>query len=247
MRRGFSHYWTGLWTPTWTIFDPNSSNMAKEQERRGLRHYLGVTWLNISDLDRARGDAGEALGAATRAVDALATATAGFELETARIARSWALVHENRMEEAGQQFQRRRDDTIRCRSRRVARRHSLHSRSVRGSVPSRGPHCPGDGRSAPVRRRSRHVAPDHGRDRTPSRIMEAGGGSFGRLALDRPHPSFAFLARARLATARLAVASSGPTAQRDVSAAVLIAALQGARLYSVPRAFCRGSSRENRP
>ena len=74
--------------------------MADEQERRGLRHYVGVTWLNVSDIDRARGNAVDALDAATRAIEALTATSAGFELESARAARGWALVHENRWADA---------------------------------------------------------------------------------------------------------------------------------------------------
>ncbi len=74
--------------------------MALEQERRGLRHYAGVTWLNIADLERARGRSDAALDAAVRAIDALLATSAGLEVESARTTKSWALAHEGRWEES---------------------------------------------------------------------------------------------------------------------------------------------------
>ena len=79
-------------------------DMPAEQERSGLRHYVGITWLNIADVDCARGDAKEALVAATRAIHELSATSAGLEVEAARVLRGWALVQQGSWPDAIVEF-----------------------------------------------------------------------------------------------------------------------------------------------
>jgi DNA-binding SARP family transcriptional activator len=67
-----------------------------------------------------------------------------------------------------------------------------------------------------------------------------------RLPLERPHPYFAFGARARLARAHWAVAAKSPDAERETGAALHLAALQGARLYLAPARILRGVLEDER-
>ncbi len=79
-------------------------DLAAEQERSGLGHYVGITWLNIADIDCARGDSAGALAASTRAIEALSATSAGIEVEGARVLRGWALAYAGRWDEADQEF-----------------------------------------------------------------------------------------------------------------------------------------------
>jgi DNA-binding SARP family transcriptional activator len=219
---------------------PQLVEMATEQERRGLRHYVGVTWLNIADLDRARGSAGEALEAATRAIDALSATSAGVELEAARITRGWALVHENRMADAARELalaEATPFDAVRAEV--LADIASIHSaygdRSDAEGLIARATDAP---HMSNVVRDMLHL--------TMAEIALRAG-ALGRaaelldgLSLDRPHPTFAFLTRARLARACWSVAAEIPSADREVGAAVHLAALQGARLYLGPARILQG-------
>src|SRR4029077_18009185 len=67
-------------------------------------HYVGITWLNIADVAAARGDADEALAASTRAINDLASTSAGIEVEGARVLRGWALAMHGSWQEAPAEF-----------------------------------------------------------------------------------------------------------------------------------------------
>ena len=78
--------------------------MVEEQDRTGLKHFVGITSLNLAEIDCARGDAAGALAASTRAVAELAASSAGIELEGARVLRGWALAQLGRWNEATTEF-----------------------------------------------------------------------------------------------------------------------------------------------
>ena len=69
------------------------SQMAREQERAGHVHFLGITLLNLAITYRHRGHADEMLAAATQAVTLLESASRGPEVASARALRAWALAY----------------------------------------------------------------------------------------------------------------------------------------------------------
>ncbi len=89
-----------------------------EVHRTSGDHYLGITQLNVAEVQRAIGNADGTLEAAEIAIAALSASSASHEIGAARLNRSWALSYFNRMEEAqkeidvalGSRFERIRDE-----------------------------------------------------------------------------------------------------------------------------------------
>ena len=67
--------------------------MAETHRASGDLHYLGITELNIGELERTRGDASAALVAANEAISALNASSASHDVPAARAIRAWALAH----------------------------------------------------------------------------------------------------------------------------------------------------------
>ncbi len=76
--------------------------VVRLNEERGQHHYLGISHANAAEVLRAIGDAERTLARADLAIELLDGPSAGIELETARLVRSWALAHLGRLEEARQ-------------------------------------------------------------------------------------------------------------------------------------------------
>ncbi len=206
--------------------------MAAEQEQGKFRHYVGVTWLNIADIDCARGDSPAALSAATRAIHELTASSAGIEVEGARALRGWALAQLGRWDEAFLEF-------------RLA--ESADFEAVRGETLSFiseafalfGERRSGEAvlaRSKETRFISSSTA-DHQRLTAGLFALRRGDldtvrSELAEIEVDRAHAVAAFQTRVRLAKAQLAVASRSEDAPREVAAALHLAARQGARLYA---------------
>jgi LuxR family maltose regulon positive regulatory protein len=208
--------------------------MAKEQERRGLRHYVGVTWLDVADLDRARGSGPDALEAATRAIDALSASSAGLEVESARTGRAWALAHENRWGDAEREIALAEStpfDAVRTEVLvDIASIYAAYGdRPTAELFVRRALEAP---RITPVVLDLLHLT----QAELAVRVGDlAGAGRFlDGLPLESPHPYFSFTARAKLVRAQLSVASESPGSAKEVAAVVHLAARQGARLYLLP-------------
>ncbi|HEX9017052.1 MAG TPA: BTAD domain-containing putative transcriptional regulator, partial [Chloroflexota bacterium] len=73
---------------------------TKLQERDGHTHYLGISYLNLACVERAMGNPVETLEAASRAVELLASTSAGPELASAKSARIWGLAHLGQLDTA---------------------------------------------------------------------------------------------------------------------------------------------------
>ncbi len=210
--------------------------MANDQERRGLRHYAGITWHNVADVDRARGDAVGALEAASRAYDALSTSSAGFEVEATRVLRGWALAHESRWDEARIEFQAAEASRF-----QVTRAETLSEvadayatfgdRSVaevllvQAAAVSRVPEVTADQihlfAAELALRRGDHVAAH---------------AELAAIALDRPHTMQGFMARVRFAFAQVAVAAGTADAGRLTAAALhLVHEFASLASYSLTR------------
>ena len=208
--------------------------MAEEQERRGLRHYLGVTWLNIADLERARGRGGEALHAATRAMDDLRATSAGLEVESARTTRVWALANQGRWDDALREMAVAEATTFDAVRAEVfvdlASTHAAYgSRTVAHALVARA--FEGPPISSVMMDVARLTQAELGlREHDLERAAE----HVDSIAWERPHPCFAFSARVLLVRAQLSVAAGSADAERDVAAALHLAARQGAGLYSAP-------------
>jgi ATP/maltotriose-dependent transcriptional regulator MalT/DNA-binding SARP family transcriptional activator len=216
-------------------------SMAREQEKRGLRHYVGVTWLDVADLDRARGNGPDALEAAARAIDALSASSAGFEVESARTGRAWALAHENRWDDA---------------EREIALAESTPFDAVRTEVlvDIATIHASyGDRETAEVFVRRALESPrltavvldllhlTQSELAIRSGELDRARGLVDALPVDSPHPYFAFKARVMLVRARIALASQSQSCEKDVAAVVHFAARQGAWLYLLPARVLQGA------
>jgi DNA-binding SARP family transcriptional activator len=206
--------------------------MAAEQERSGFRHYVGITWLNVADIDCARGDAAGALSASTRAIHELTTTSAGIEVEGARALRGWALAQQGHWDGATVEF-------------RLA--ESSEFDAVRGEtltfVSEAYAHF-GDGlageailsRATEARFISSSTA-DHQQLTSAFFALRRGEldvarGCIDAIAIERLHAVAAFETRVRFARALLAVHAGSEAAGRDVGVALHLAVRQGARLYS---------------
>jgi ATP/maltotriose-dependent transcriptional regulator MalT/DNA-binding SARP family transcriptional activator len=203
--------------------------MAQDQERRGLRHYAGISWLNLAEMCRARGDARGTLEAATRAFDALSASSAGFEVEAARVLRGWALAHACRWDEATNEFRAAQgssfditraetlsdiaDTYLQFGDRHIA--EALINRSL--AVP-RVPEITAD----QIHLFASELALRHRDQKTAVDELDA-------IALSRPHPTAGFASRVRLARANVAVCAGIPDADRLAAAALHAAARQGAQ------------------
>ena len=206
--------------------------MASDQERSGYRHYVGITWLNIADIDCARGDSVGALAASTQAIHELATTSAGIEVEGARALRGWALAQQGqwdaataefRLAEAGD-FDAVRSETLTF----VSEAYALFGERVDGEAIL--------GRAINARFVSGSTA-DHqhlssalfalrrGELELASRALDA-------IAIDRPHTVAAFQARVWFARGLQAIRSGSERADREVALALHLAVRQGARLYT---------------
>jgi len=75
-------------------------SMADGHRASGDLHYLGITELNIGELERTKGNAAAALVAANEAIGALQASSASHDLPAARTIRAWALAHEDHQDEA---------------------------------------------------------------------------------------------------------------------------------------------------
>jgi DNA-binding SARP family transcriptional activator len=206
--------------------------MAVEQEQGGHRHYVGITWLNIADIDCARGDADGALTASTRAVHELSASSAGIEVEGARVLRGWALAQQGRWQEAAPefrlaestQFDAVRGETLTDISEVFA---DLGGRGEGEAILSRAKRAPFVSRSTADRQQlvAAIFALRRGDLNTASSMLDA-------ISLDRPHGIAAFLTRVRFVQARVGLAKGAPSAERDVARATHQAVRQGARTYA---------------
>ena len=68
-------------------------NLAALQHVRGESHFEGISYLNLGELQRAMGDAREALDSATHSIDLLERSSGAAEIATARVLAAWAHVH----------------------------------------------------------------------------------------------------------------------------------------------------------
>ena len=216
-------------------------DMPAEQERSGLRHYVGITWLNIADVDCARGDAKEALVAATRAIHELSATSAGLEVEAARVLRGWALVQQGswpdaivefRLAESGE-FDAVRGETLSFTSEAYA---LLGDRE--------------DGEAILARAREARFISSATADQQQLTAgilairrgdFEAARASLESISLERPHGVAAFQTRVRLAMASMAVSSRANDAGRAVAASLHLAVRQGARPYAVAARILQGA------
>ena len=210
--------------------------MTDEQNRRGLRHYAGVSLLNIAEVDRYRGDIDGMLNAARGAIEALAETSAGLEIESARSTLAWAYAFNNQWDLAQEEMRRAqhtRFDAVR--SEILIEHAQMHSML-------------GDRETAETLLAKALEAP-----RLPEVLNDLAKLTRAELALrradlstaqselsdvdlNRPHPSLAFNARARFRAALVSAASASRTASHDAAAALHLAATQGARPYA---AACR--------
>jgi DNA-binding SARP family transcriptional activator len=206
--------------------------MAADQERSGFRHYVGITWLNVADIDCARGDAQGALAASTRAIHELAATSDSIEVEGARALRGWALAQlgswdealvEFRLAESGE-FDAVRGETLTDISEAYA---LLGDRATGETVLARAREARFISRSTVDHQ---HLAAGLFAIRRGD--LEGARSELEGIELDRPHAVAAFETRARLARARLAVLADRSEAEREVAGALHLAARQGARLYS---------------
>lgn len=208
--------------------------MAAEQERGGLRHYVGVTWLNIADLERATGRGDAALQAATKAVDALKATSAGFEVESARTSRAWALANQYRWDDALTEMAVAEATTFEAVRAEVfvdlASTHAVYgSRTVANSLIARA--LEGPSISPVTLDIARLTQAELG---LRNRDLEQAAENLDSIAAELPHPCFAFQAHVRLVRAQLSVAASSIDAKRVAADALHLAARQGAGLYSAP-------------
>lgn len=216
-------------------------DMPAEQERSGLRHYLGITWLNIADVDCARGDSAEALAAATRAIHELSATSDGLEVEGARVLRGWALVQQGNWAEAITEFRRA---------------ESGEFDAVRGETLSfaaeayawLGDRSDGEAILARAREARFVSAVTSDQQRLVAGVLAARRGDFEEaranlesIALDRPHGVAAFQSRVRLAMASVAVASRSKEADRAVGVSVHLAVRQSARPYASAARILQGA------
>ena len=215
--------------------------MAEEQERRGLRHYVGVTWLNIADLERARGRGADALQAATKAMDALKATSAGLEVESARSSRAWALANQNRWDEALREMavaEATPFDAVRAEVFvDLASTHAAYgSRAVAQALLARA--LDGTSISSVTRDIACVTQAELG---LREHDLEYATERLDSIASERPHPCFAFAARVLLVRAQLSVAGGSVHAERDVANALHLAARQGADLYGAPARILRAA------
>jgi DNA-binding SARP family transcriptional activator len=83
--------------------------MADVHRTNGDLHYLGITQLNIGELERTRGDTSAALIAANEAIAALNASSASHDIPAARAIRAWALAHANQQQQALHELDLARD------------------------------------------------------------------------------------------------------------------------------------------
>ena len=74
--------------------------LASQQGKAGEVHFAGVTYLNLSNLFRAAGDAERAQNASVRSIELLESSSAGSELAAATITRAWSIAHIEGVESA---------------------------------------------------------------------------------------------------------------------------------------------------
>lgn len=205
--------------------------MAEDHENRGLRHYAGITWLNLADTERARGDAAGALFAASKAVDALSTSSQGFEVVSARSLRGWALAHLNRWEEATLEFRAvQSSDFLIVRAEtltEIAETYALYADvGSADALLSRAASAESISSVTSDQIRLASASLEIRRGRYPEAMA-----ALDAIAVDRPHAHQAFLAHVLLTKAHCAVAMGSPDASRRVGAALHLAARQRARGY----------------
>ena len=215
--------------------------MADDQERRGLRHYAGVTWLNIADLERASGHGSDALNAATRAMDALKATSAGLEVESARTSRAWALANQDRWDDALREMGVAEATTFDAVRAEVfvdlASTHAAYgSRTVAHALISRA--FEGPPISSVMLDMARLTLAELGLREDD---LEGAKEQVDSISWERPHPCFAFSAHVLLVRAQLSVAADSTDAARDVAAALHLASRQGAGLYSTPARLLKAS------
>jgi DNA-binding SARP family transcriptional activator len=206
--------------------------MAVDQERGGLRHYVGITWLNVADIDCARGDAEAALAASNRAIHELTTTSASIEVEAARALRGWALALLGSWGEADAEFtlaESGQFDAVRAETLTfISEAYALFGDRQAGEAVL--------SRAREARFVSDSVA-DHQRLASALFAIRRGEHSKAQSEIDaiqinRPHEIEAFQARVRLAEARLALGTGTPDAGRRTAAALHLAVRQGAKLYA---------------
>ncbi|MEA2537403.1 MAG: hypothetical protein QOF11_1637 [Chloroflexota bacterium] len=205
--------------------------MAVDQEANGLRHYVGITWLNIADIDLARGDAAGALSASTRAIHELSATSAGIEVEGARALRGWALAQQGKWDDAQEEFRLAETGEF-----DAVRGETLTD--IAEAYAAFGDRLHGEGvlsRSFGARFVSESTA-DHQRLVSAMLALRRNDfvgaqGSIDGIAIDRPHSIAAFMSRVLLTRARLAVSTQSDDADKVAFAAHHLAVRQGARLY----------------
>ncbi len=206
--------------------------MAVEQERGGHRHYLGVTWLNLADIDIARGDPASALSASSRAIQELASSSAGLEVEGARVLRGWSLAQLGQWHEAEAEFRLAESDRF-----DAVRGETLTEISeVYADLGDRG-----EGEAMLARARQAPFVSSSTMDRQSvvAAILAFRNGDLAtasahlaKISADRPHGIAAFLTRLRFLQARVETASELLSAERAIARARHQAGLQGAQTYA---------------
>ncbi|MEO8228265.1 MAG: BTAD domain-containing putative transcriptional regulator [Chloroflexota bacterium] len=206
--------------------------MAAEQEASGLRHYVGITWLNVADIDCARGDTASALSASTRAIQELSATSSGIEVEAAMALRGWALAQQGEWQEAREEFQRAESKDF-----DAVRGETLAF--IAEAYAAFGDRFLGEGSllrasEAPFNSDStvdlQHLVSAMFALRRGD--LDGARMSLDAIATDRPHAVAAFMSRFLLTRAWLAVAAKSAGADKDVSDALNLAVRQGARLYA---------------
>ena len=182
-------------------------DMAVEQEAKGLRHYVGITWLNVADVDCARGDAVGALAASSRAIQELSATSAGIEVEAARALRGWALAQQGRWDEAQEEFRLAESDDF-----AAVRGETLTF--VAECYAAFGDRNQGEALLARASETTFTSDPTADQQRLVSAMFAVRRGDLGQaqadldaIAIDRPHPVAAFVGRVLLTRARIAVAA----------------------------------------
>lgn len=205
--------------------------MAGDQDRRGLIHFAGITWLNIADLDRARGDAQGSQEASTKAIEALSTSSASFEVETARINRAWASVLMGNWTDALIDIgAAERSELAAYRGEIFMELASLHA--LLGDRVTANAYL----RKAEAADRPLGAISDYGHLISALLEIRAGDADSARAAIgniqpQRPHASFGFNSLVHLVEAEIAIAANAGDASVRAAAAVHLSARQGARLY----------------
>ena len=203
--------------------------LAGQHERTGLGYYAGITWLNIADLDRARGDIAASERAARLSIDALSGVRLGFEIETARIALIWALALKGDWESALLQMNDVEQTPFEAvRGEVLVELAEIHTRlgdatTAEGLVER----AAADPALSEVFNDLIHLIRAEIELRRGD--SQAAGVALAQINHERPHPTFGFVGRLRFAIAMRAILSGEPEASSLAASSLHLAAAQGAR------------------